>query len=128
MPWRESFVVPPNVHQNPIPSVSRIGNMVFTSAISGRDLETNQVPSDPAKTAENCFANLRRLLEKAGARPEHVGHVTVFLGSTDLRVHVNKPWVEMFPEENNRPARHAIIDPNLGPNSITIEAIAVIGG
>ena len=127
MPWRESFHVPPNIHQNPIPSISRVGSMVFTPVISGRDAETNQVPDDPAKQAENCFANLRRMLEKAGAKPEHVGHVTVYIGNNDLRSHVNKPWVEMFPDEHARPARHAIINESLG-NSIQIEAIAVIGG
>ena len=44
-----------------------------------------------------------------------------------VRPLVNKPWVEMFPDEANRPARHALIMPNLNFD-LQIQARAVIQG
>ena len=127
MAWRDSFHVPPNLHQNPIPTVARVGPMVFTSIISGRDPDTGKVPEDPAQVAVNCFRNMANMLAKAGAKLTDVGHVTVYLKDDVHRPLVNKPWLEMFPDEHSRPARHAIIMENLG-SPIQIEAIAYIEG
>jgi len=125
MAWRESFHVPPMIHQNPIPTAARTGNMLFTSVISGRDPDTGKVPDSPAEQAVNAFKILRMILDKAGASAGDVAKVTVFLKDNSFREHVNKPWVEMFPDEHSRPARHAIIDPSLGA-ALQIEAIAVV--
>jgi enamine deaminase RidA (YjgF/YER057c/UK114 family) len=127
MAWRESINVPPSIHTNPIPSAARVGNMLFTSVIGGRDPDTGQVPDSPEQQAVNVFKNLRAILAKGGATPGDVAHVTVFIKDNSVRPLVNKPWVEMFPDENSRPARHAIIDPNLGGH-VQIEVIAVIQG
>jgi 2-iminobutanoate/2-iminopropanoate deaminase len=125
MAWRESFHVPPMVHQNPIPTAARTGNMLYTSVISGRDPDTGKVPESPAEQAVNAFKILRMILDKAGASTGDVAKVTVFLKDNAYREHVNKPWVEMFPDEHSRPARHAIVDPHLGA-LLQIEAIAVV--
>jgi 2-iminobutanoate/2-iminopropanoate deaminase len=127
MAWRESFDVAPMIHQNPIPTASRVGNMLFTSVIAGRDPETGEVPDSAEGQAVNAFKILRKILETAGATPGDVAHVTVFLKDNAYRPLVNKPWVEMFPDEHSRPARHAIIDPNL-VSMVQIEAVAVIQG
>jgi 2-iminobutanoate/2-iminopropanoate deaminase len=127
MAWRESFNVPPSIHQNPIPSASRVGNMLFTSVIGGRDPETGQVPDSVEEQAANAFKNLGSILAKAGATAGDVAHITVFLKDNSYRAHVNTAWLQMFPDENSRPARHAIVDPNLG-GMLQIEAVAVIQG
>jgi enamine deaminase RidA (YjgF/YER057c/UK114 family) len=115
------------IHQNPIPTASRTGNMLYTSVISGRDLETGTVPESVAEQAVNCFRILRKILEKGGATPGDVAKVTVFLKDNKNREHVNGPWVEMFPDENSRPARHAIVDSEMA-GDLQIEAIAVVQG
>jgi 2-iminobutanoate/2-iminopropanoate deaminase len=127
MEWRESFNVPPMIHQNPIPTASRVGNMLFTSVIAGRDAATGKVPDSVEEQAENAFLILRNILVRAGASSGDVAFVTVFLKDNSSREHVNKPWVEMFPDEHSRPARHAIIDPDLGA-ALQIQAVAVIQG
>ncbi len=127
MAWRESLHVPPMIHQNPIPTASRTGNMLYTSVISGRDPHTGKVPESVPEQAVNCFRILRMILEKGGAKPGDVAKVTVFLKDNNNREHGNAPWVEMFPDEHSRPARHAIIDPHLAAE-LQIEAIAVIQG
>jgi 2-iminobutanoate/2-iminopropanoate deaminase len=127
MAWRESFDVPPMIHQNPIPTAARVGNMLFTSVIGGRDPETGQVPDSVEEQAANAFKILARILEQAGATAGDVAKVTVFLKDNSYRPHVNTAWLAMFPDEHSRPARHAIIDPNLG-GQLQIEAVAVIQG
>lgn len=125
MPWRESIQVPPMLHQNPIPTASRVGNMLCTSVIGGRDPETGQVPQTAEEQAVNCFKILARILDKGGATPEDVAHVTVYIKDSSMRPAVNKPWVEMFPDEHSRPARHTIVMENMG-GMVQIEAVAVI--
>ena len=127
MAWRESYMVPPMIHQNPIPTASRVGNMLFTSVISGRDPETGKVPEAIDQQAVNCFKILRMILEKAGAQPGDVAKVTVFLKDNAFRQHVNKPWVEMFPDEHSRPARHALTT-DVRQGFFQCEVVAVLGG
>jgi 2-iminobutanoate/2-iminopropanoate deaminase len=124
MAWRESFDVPPMIHQNPIPTACRVGNVLFTSVIAGRDPETGEMPETPAAAAANVFKILAKILERGGAKPSDVAKVTVFLGDGSLRPYVNGPWQEMFPDEHSRPARHTIVQG--GGSSISIEAMAII--
>jgi enamine deaminase RidA (YjgF/YER057c/UK114 family) len=127
MEWRESFHVPPMIHQNPIPTAARTGNMLYTSVIAGRDPETGNVPAEPAQQAVNAFAILRKILDQAGATPGDVAMINVYIKDNAYREHVNKPWLEMFPDEHSRPARHSFIDPSLGA-AVQIQAVAVIQG
>jgi enamine deaminase RidA (YjgF/YER057c/UK114 family) len=115
------------LHRNPIPTATRVGNMLFTSVIAGRDPVTGEVPDSPSEQAANAFKLLGMILEKAGATPEDVAHVTVFLKDDSARPHVNTAWLQMFPDEHSRPARHTIVLENLAGH-VQIEAVAVIQG
>jgi 2-iminobutanoate/2-iminopropanoate deaminase len=99
--------------------------MLFTGAIMGADPSTGRTPEDAETQTINCFKNLELVLAKAGAVTEDVGFITVFLREASLRARVNVSWLEMFPNEDSRPARHTIIQENL-PYMIQIEAIANI--
>ena len=68
MAWRESIEIPPLNHGNtPIPMASKVGNMLFTSGIFGRDPDTNELPESAEEQCANCLKNLGRVLEKAGS-------------------------------------------------------------
>jgi len=128
MAWRESIEIPPLSHGNtPIPMASKVGNMLFTSGIFGRDPDTNELPESAEEQCANTLKNLARVLEKAGGKPGDVAQVSVYLKDNATRPLFNKPWVEMFPDEHSRPARHAHIVPGLAA-AIQIAAIAVIEG
>jgi enamine deaminase RidA (YjgF/YER057c/UK114 family) len=114
------------IHQNPIPTASRAGNMLCTSVIGGRDADTGQVPATAEEQAANCFKLLAKVLEKGGATPGDVAHVTVFVRDDSVRAAVNGPWVAMFPDEHSRPARHTIVTGGTGNSLVQIEATAVI--
>ena len=128
MAWRESIEIPPVRHgQNPIPFASKVGNMLFTGGIMGADPDTGQVPESVDDQVANCFKLLKKTLEKAGGSMEDVGFVTVFLKDPSTRGKVNPVWLQHFPDEHSRPARHAIIQENLN-YQVQIEAIAVLMG
>jgi 2-iminobutanoate/2-iminopropanoate deaminase len=125
MPWRESFEIPPVKHNAPIPMATRVGNLVFTSGVMGADPDTGQIPESLEEQAKNCFRNLENVLTKAGAKTTDVARVTVFIKDGANRQLVNPPWLEMFPDESSRPARHQAVVETLNFD-IQIEAIAVV--
>jgi 2-iminobutanoate/2-iminopropanoate deaminase len=125
MPGRQSFEIHPVKHNAPIPMAARVGNIVYTSGIMGADPETGQIPDSLDEQAVNCFRNLRNVLAKAGATPDDVVKVSVFIKSNNNRQAINPAWLEMFPDENSRPARHQTVVDTLNFD-IQIEAMAVV--
>ncbi|HEX9445055.1 MAG TPA: RidA family protein, partial [Candidatus Binatia bacterium] len=95
-------------HGVPIPNGAKIGNLVFSSAISGKNPETGKVPENPDEQAEQLFKNIQKFMELAGGAPENIGHMTVYLADEKQRDSINKAWLKMFPDAHNRPARHAL--------------------
>ena len=123
---RESFHIKGMEHGAPIPNGARVGNIIFSSAISGRDPETGELPADPDQQAAVLFRNLERFLSAAGASPANVGHMTVFLQEERYRDAINKEWLKMFPDEHDRPARHAQKAEIRGGMLFQVEIIAVV--
>ncbi len=127
MSKRKSFDVEGLGHANPIPAVSRIGNIVATGGVSGMDRSSGQIPGDVSAQCALMFANLRTILGAAGATPEDVIRVTVWIKRPEIRAAVNKVWVEMFPDPDSRPARHTMFyDQFAGAMVVQCEAWAVI--
>ena len=57
------------------------GTMVFVRGQVGQDLETSKSVAigDPAGQAERAMANIKMLLEEAGARLEHICKITIYI-------------------------------------------------
>ncbi|MFQ5538836.1 MAG: RidA family protein [Candidatus Binatia bacterium] len=126
MAKRRVIEIPGLSHQAPIPMGAAIGNVVFSSAISGRDPKTNALPEDPDKQAEVLFQNIRSFMERAGGTTDDIVRMTVYLKEERYRESINKEWLKMFPSEHDRPARHAIKSEVRGEMLFQIELIAVI--
>ena len=126
MAKRSVIEIPGLAHNAPIPNGAKIGNLVFSSAISGKDTETGKVPQDPDQQAEVLFRNIQKFMELAGGTPEHIGHMTVFLQEEKYRDSINQAWLKMFPDEHNRPARHALKAELRGGLLFQVELIAVL--
>jgi 2-iminobutanoate/2-iminopropanoate deaminase len=126
MAKRKSFHIPGMAHGAPIPNGAAIGNMVFSSAISGKDAKTGVLSSDPDEQAEAMFRNLRLFMETAGGSPENIAYMKVYLKDEKLRDAVNRAWIKMFPDEHDRPARHALKAELRGEVLFQIEVIAVL--
>jgi 2-iminobutanoate/2-iminopropanoate deaminase len=105
---KRSIHIPGVVHNAPIPMAAKVGNMVFSSGIMGVDPSTGKLPVDAAEEVKHCFANLRAILEQAGATLSDVGYVKVYLKDPSLRDAINAEWVACFPDPEDRPARHTL--------------------
>ena len=126
MAKRTVIEIPGLAHGVPIPNGAKIGNMVFSSAISGKNAETGKVPENPDEQAEVLFRNIHKFMELAGGTPENIGHMTVFLKDEKDRESINKAWLKMFPDEHNRPARHALKAELRGGLLFQVEILAVL--
>lgn len=123
---RESINIPGMAHGAPIPMGSKIGNIVHSSGISGRDTERDVLPDDPDEQAEVMFKNVEKFMELAGGTPENILHVTIMLKDEKYRTSINKPWLKMFPDEHSRPSRHALTTDVRGGPLFQIELMAVL--
>ena len=124
---RASFDLPGVEHTNPIPAACRVGSFLMTSGVSGKDPNTGKFPDGIEAQCAQMFSNIRQILALAGAAPEQVIKINVWIKDKTLRPHVNKEWLAMFPDPNSRPARHTFAALDLdAPMLVQCEVIAVV--
>ena len=128
MTKRQSIEIPGFSHANPIPGACRIGNIMMSSVISGRDPETNQMPDDLAQQIVNVFAHIRSAVEVAGGAPDDIIKITFWIGDPATgRGALNGEWEKLFPDETSRPARHTLPLAAGGPSQVSADFVAVFG-
>ena len=114
-------------HGAPIPMGARVGNMIFSSGIIGADPATGEVPEDLESQCVLAFANMKTMVENAGGTVQNIGSIKVYMKDRSQREAVNRPWLEMFPDEDDRPARHAIEYDAFPPGILVqLEIVAVV--
>ena len=122
-----SINVPGASHKAPIPAAARVGNILCTSAVSGKDPESGELPADIDSQARNTFANLRAVLAAGGAGMDDVVKFSVTIKDNAVRDAVNTQWAQAFPDPHDRPARHIVVADLQHGMHLQIEVIAVIG-
>ena len=125
-PHRECIHVDGIEHQAPIPTATRVGNMLFTSGIIGFDAANGSLSDRIEDQALHVFVNLRKILEAAGGDLGDVGHVRVLVKDENFRAEVNKHWLADFPDPDDRPARHTVVSDLRGTMLVQLEVIAVL--
>lgn len=95
-------------HGNPIPNACRIGNLVMSGVILGRDPGTGKMPDTLPDQCANMFAHMKATVEAAGGSTDDIIKMTVWLKDRSQREPVNVEWLKMFPDAHSRPARHAL--------------------
>jgi 2-iminobutanoate/2-iminopropanoate deaminase len=103
---RQSFDIASFTHSNPIPAASRIGPLLVSSVIGPRDPGAATVPDTAEAQYANLFHHIGEILTAAGADWRHVARITFFVPDVSFRDSCNPIWVEHFPDESSRPARH----------------------
>jgi 2-iminobutanoate/2-iminopropanoate deaminase len=126
MAKRKSIHIKGMEHGAPIPNGVVMGNMIFSSAISGKDAKTGVLSPEPDEQAAAMFRNLQLFMENAGGTAANIAYMKVYLKEEKLRDSVNKAWLKMFPDDHDRPARHAMKVELRGDNLFQIEVIAVL--
>jgi len=104
-----SLEVPGLAHNAPIPLGAKVGNLICSSGIGGKDPASSQLPPDAASQARLAFDNMQRLLEAGGATLADVAKLTVYAKDNSVREAINAEWLRCFPDPADRPARHILI-------------------
>lgn len=115
------------------PHARRVGNLLFLSGLGPRQRGSRTIPGvtlgsngeilayDISLQCHSVFANVRTVLEEAGARWEDLVDVTVYL--TDMQADFqtfNSLWAEYFPDPATRPCR-TTVEVGALPTPIAIE-------
>ena len=103
------------------------GERFAVSAIRGVDAATGELGATPEEQFRLAFAQLAGLLEIAGLSPGEVGRVTVFTPDPAFRPLINPPWLALYPDPEDRPARkttHVPLPPGV---AVELEAVGVRG-
>lgn len=106
---RKSIDIGDFKHSNPIPAASRIGNIVMSGVITGKDARTGKLPEPLEEQCAAMFAHVREIISAAGGTPDNILKMTVWLRDQSNRKALNEEWVKMFPDPAKRPARHALL-------------------
>jgi len=128
MAKRKSIEIPGFSHSNPIPGASRIGDLVMSSVISGRDPDGTSMPADLVGQIVNVFRHIDAAVRAAGGTPDDILRITFYVQDPATgRAALNDEWVRMFPDPSARPARHTLALAGGGPARVTCEFTAVLG-
>ena len=122
------------------PHARRIGDLLFFSGIGPRDPKDDSIPGnvyyadgrlrehDIAAQTRQVFANVRAVLEAAGARWEDLIDVTVYLTdmARDFKTY-NAIWAEHFPDPATAPCRTTLgITALPTPIAIELKCVAAL--
>ena len=110
------------------PDLVRAGSLFFTSGVRGVDLATGKLGATPEEQFGLAWRNLRALVEHAGLSADNIGLVTCFIGSQEHRPHINPGWLELFPREDDRPARKTTSFALPEDEAVELQVYGVAGG
>lgn len=113
-------------HPQPFPTAVRVGNLLFSSAIGGKDMASGKFPEDKKVQIALAFKHVEAIVKRAGGSTDDIGKVTVYLADKSDRELVNEAWLAMFPNAEDRPVRHTV-QLDMAPGCIIqLEFMAVV--
>lgn len=121
-----SIDVPGIAHNAPIPQAARVGNIICTSAISGKDPATGKLAEGAAGQAAHAFSNLRAILKAGGTDLTSVVKLGITIKDDSVREAINAEWLQCFPDPADRPARHISVHDLQHGMLLQIECLAVV--
>jgi 2-iminobutanoate/2-iminopropanoate deaminase len=96
-------------HPQASPMACKIGPLLCSGAIYGRDPDSGDLPKDGESQARNTFANMKRVLAAAGMSVDDVAKITIYIADDAHRDAAIAEWARTFPDPNRRPARRTLV-------------------
>jgi enamine deaminase RidA (YjgF/YER057c/UK114 family) len=124
---RVSIEMPGFAHANPVPVAARIGCLLVSGVLTGRDPATRTMPPDLDTQVVNVFARVHELLETAGGTVDDVLKLTFWVADYRDRDAINRAWESMFPDPADRPARQVMAAHLDGGALVHADVMAVLG-
>jgi 2-iminobutanoate/2-iminopropanoate deaminase len=114
-------------HKNtPIPVATRVDNIVYTGGISGFDIDIDNFVEGPEAQAKLTFEYVRKTMEAAGGSVDDIVRMTFYVSAPEVRAIINKEWLAMFPDPEDRPARHVMAQAMPAHKFLVCDAVAVL--
>lgn len=109
----------------PYSQAIEVNGMIFISGQTPIDPATGElVPGGVKEQSEQCFKNIKAILEEVGLTTENIVKTTVFLGDMSYFAEMNEVYASNF--SGAFPARSAVAVKGLPKNCmVEIESIAV---
>jgi 2-iminobutanoate/2-iminopropanoate deaminase len=123
---RKNFEIPGVAHHDPIPMGAKVGTSFYSSGVGGYDAKTGKQAEGLERQAELAFENLRTLMTQAGGSLDSVAHLTILLRDYRAQDTVVRNLLKTFPDQDKRPACHAMALGLPGSNLIQLHAAGVI--
>lgn len=105
---RQAVWLPGFAHTNPIPVASRVGPLLASGALTGRDPLTGDMPAGLDAQIENVFAHIRSLMAAVDSSTDAIVKITFHLADYRDRVALNRAWTAAFPDPGTMPARQVL--------------------
>jgi enamine deaminase RidA (YjgF/YER057c/UK114 family) len=126
MARRRSIYLSGFKHKNPIPNAAVVGGLLMSGVILGVDAQTGEMPATLEAQCANMFIHLKATVEAAGGTMDDVVKINVWMKDLSARQVINEEWLKLFPDHDNRPARHAHQLVAEGPSLVQCDVIAVL--
>jgi 2-iminobutanoate/2-iminopropanoate deaminase len=126
MARRKSIYLAGFKHKNPIPNACVIDGLLMSGVILGVDAATGEMPATIEAQCANLFSHVRAIIEAGGGKPADILKMTVWLRDPSQRQPVNDEWLKLFPDHDDRPARHALPLTADGPALVQCDVIAML--
>jgi 2-iminobutanoate/2-iminopropanoate deaminase len=123
---RTSVEVKGLTHRDPLPNAARLGDYVFSSVIVPWDLATSETVVGEDAQTDQCFDNMRILMQEAGGTIDDVVLQWVYLNDFAYQPYMVDVYLEAWPEDQYQAARKTFRYP-MGAQ-IQIQVIGHIGG
>lgn len=107
----------------PIPAASVVGHLLITGGVHGLDPATGNPDPDPERQVALMFQHLANIMKAAGGSMDDIVKLDVYAGDRAVRSVVNAQWLELFPDEASRPARHTFQYEHLSPG-VLVQCVA----
>ena len=113
-------------HANPVPVAARIGGLLVSGVLTGRDPATRTMPPDLETQVTHVFARVDELLRAAGGTVDDVLKLTFWVADYRDRDAINRAWEAMFPDPADRPARQVVAAHLDGGALVHVDVMAVL--
>src|SRR5713226_3519420 len=113
-------------HREPLPNAVRMGDYVFSSVIVPWDLSTSEAVIGEDAQTDQCFDNMRILMEEAGGTIDDVVLQWVYLNDFAYQPYMVDVYLEAWPVGQYQAARKTFRYPMGG--QIQIQCLGRIGG
>ena len=126
---RHNYEIPNMEHRQPVPAGSRIGDLLCSGGVSGRDTSVGgklEPAEGAALQAHHSLANVRKLMEQAGADVSNIGHMTLLVQDYNDLPAIDVVWSKMFPDIDSRPARRVMKFGVQGRSRVQSHLVALI--